>query len=415
MVAVMVVVITSLLGSTGGFAADSTNVFRVSAGTNFPTRVAPGTSGVRVLDIVLDATESAEDVDVPIVFLSYSADQLAVYSAALFDGTNQFGVRQSSISPNATYAFSGRIVVGGGTRKTLTLYCDVLSGLTNGTTFRWNIQSVVAIGRSSFNEIHPDLTNNRGPTMTVSSAQDGDLVVMVDPLVGSRILTPGSVGNTVLGIRFVNVGATEDLKVFDLPVALLTSNVTCAVVQNCELFDGGTFVSYGTPPCSGPATEFSFQPITVPVGETKTLLVRCDVIPSNFGINPYGSFRLEVVGEERAPFTVVGASSNQRIRPRIISGQGPLISIVPPGWSRLTEIRTFILPFPFSPGTRAVYLAGTGVSGVSYEIEISQDLRLWRWLGPVVARNDGSLGTLFLLAADSHRFFRLRSVPSVGQ
>lgn len=178
------------------------------------TNVTQNQSNYTIANIVLDATQSGEDVrlnSLPIVVNATSSAAAAyldsnLTNCQLFDGANP--LNSQSVGSNewtvdsslvrANFIFTNSLVVTKGTSKTLALKCNLGGGFYTGLTFSAGVNSSNAptvTGVSSGNSITPTVTTSTSGTMTIGTAS-----------LAASVPTPIAYSQTAGGTTGVTVG-----------------------------------------------------------------------------------------------------------------------------------------------------------------------------------------------------------------
>ncbi|MCK9345301.1 MAG: peptidoglycan-binding protein [Candidatus Pacebacteria bacterium] len=246
------------------------------------TIVAGGTA-VTFANIQLDASASGEDVRFGSIALTDAAVTAAVTdltACQLYDGATALNTGSNVVNPSvaaATFTFDSTLTVAKNTVKTLTLKCNVASGITG--SFTWNITTaqIAALsvtGVTSGSTVTASGSTTTGATQTVVAA--GTLVASTSPSSPSfAIAAAGSTGNTAAVIRFRSANEATNLAQLGLQIATASSSASDLV--QVSIWDGatqvGTAVFTGT---NSTATSTLSQTVSLPKDADKDLTVKVD-------------------------------------------------------------------------------------------------------------------------------------------
>jgi hypothetical protein len=235
----------------------------VNSGLAAQTIVA-GAQATRIIMVDLDATSSGEDVrlsSVPLTFTVGGALALSHLSACqLWDGATALNTGSnvpSSIAASQTFVLDNSLMVTKGTKKTLTLTCNVQSNVT-GTV----IGGVPAgaswtgiTGVTSGNTITP--SNIAGSANMQSVTAGGSYTVYLDASSPSTTLVAGGASNVVLGVLKVR-SSNEDVDLTEMLLQAGAGNSSSLAGSQVTIWDGATQV--GTASISGTSGIAYFSP-----------------------------------------------------------------------------------------------------------------------------------------------------------
>jgi hypothetical protein len=172
-----------------------------------PETFTPGTQNALVGQFNLDASQSAEDVRLTGIELSYQTNSANVLSnCAIYNGPTQLTTglniqnpnNSGSAATNYPFHFDNSLVIPHGTVLVVALKCNISSTAASGASFSWGLTSNGAlngIGVASGTTITPSVIANSGSTMTIALS---NLIVSTDPTSPSyQIVAGGSMGVTI--------------------------------------------------------------------------------------------------------------------------------------------------------------------------------------------------------------------------
>ncbi len=229
--------------------------------------VIAGTKQFEFARYVLDATASGEDIRVTTLPLYFDKDangtrtdltncQLRDGSptgTSLTTGSNTKNPATTDTASSTSFTFDGNgVTVAKGTAKTLSLTCDVRTGVTSD--YWWGIDGAIstsadtytgATGLVSAQTIVETTTDSNGQRMTASSG--GTLTVAIDDASPSyRIVAAGTTGVELARIKFSAANEDVDIRQVALQLSGVASNTPIdLVLQQVTLYDGttGNFVA----------------------------------------------------------------------------------------------------------------------------------------------------------------------------
>ena len=255
--------------------------------------VVAGTANFTSANIVLDASNSGEDIRVPGIDLLYTDNMpVDITNCQIFDGVNVLGTGSLTVNPRNEssdkqiyrFSFDAPLTLARGTVKTVSVKCAIPASAASGS-FSWGLFSAnyfAGIGVISGEQINPAITTNYGNTMTVAQGGAGSLSIAVDALSPAYSLaTGGSTGVTMSAVRLSAID--EDVAINEINVNLLTgdsypsnaNSISKVTLWNgAQLLGQGYFVGNAANTWIVPAT-----PLVVPKNSNATVTVKADLSP----------------------------------------------------------------------------------------------------------------------------------------
>lgn len=251
--------------------------------------VSAGTSGLRIGSYALSAS-SAEGVNVNTVSIqlaptstnpaAWIGGQTAFQNLKLMVNGVQFGSTVGSVSPNATYVFSGSpINVPAGQTVKVDVYADTLSNATGTYTPATNLTGYTGSGQVSYDSVNASgtvtgqsLSFNGVPALTVAADSSNP---------ASGLIAQNTTGNTLAVFRFTETSNVESVKVTSLNV-VDTVGSTSANFSNLQLWNGSTLLGTAAAASSTGASTYNFSfnsftnPLVVPQGSSVSLTLKGD-------------------------------------------------------------------------------------------------------------------------------------------
>jgi hypothetical protein len=204
-----------------------------------------GATGVLFANLLLNATQSGEDVrmsSIPVNFTS-TGSASNITGCQLYDGStllNTSAVNTLVSGTKATFSLNNVLKVTKGTTKSLALKCNVSSQATTSSTYYFSTDTTTSdwsvTGDTSGSTITPTITSANSGTMTVQSAS---LAVSVDS--SSPASTTAAAGTTGQTVSIIKVRATNGAATLT-DVGLSLAAGTAANVTNVRLQYNGADV-----------------------------------------------------------------------------------------------------------------------------------------------------------------------------
>ena len=264
--------------------------------------VVVGTTNLTTVKLDLDATASGEDVrlnsfeitmDTPTETGGDSVPtNCFAYSAV---GTR---LNSSAVNPTEaeqTFTLTTALILKKGTIETISIKCDVPSGLTADNSFRWTLTGGTnvwtGVGATSGQSVTVGVkANGNGATWTLKSA--GTFTVVRDASSPSYAVVRAGQNNVTVGVlKFT--GTNEEMDLTRLGVQLTnTASSSNATVIGVSLWDGANKVGSGL--FSGSATTMTINlnslpgeaKFTIPKDGTKLMTIKADI--ANIGVSESG-------------------------------------------------------------------------------------------------------------------------------
>ncbi|MDO8604769.1 MAG: peptidoglycan-binding domain-containing protein [bacterium] len=250
--------------------------------------IVAGGTGVTFANFQFDATQSGEDVR----FSSITLKDTIVTNAAtdltacqIWDGATALNTGSNVVNPTVAlvlatpFTFDSTFTVPKGTVKTLTLKCNVASGLTSGS-FTWNmtaaqIAALTVTGVTSGSTVTATGGVTTGAAQTITS---GTLVASLSPSSPSyAIAAAGSTGVTANVIRFRAANEGVNLSRIGLKLTNTASSSASDLVQ-VSIWDGATKVGSATfTGTNTNATSTLDSVVALPKDADKDLTVKVDL------------------------------------------------------------------------------------------------------------------------------------------
>lgn len=249
--------------------------------------VLPGSVGVTVANILLDASGSSEDIRLAQIISVYT-DNITPdpSSCQAYDGTTPLNTGSRTVNLNTSgtgpqavsFVFDNALTVARGTVKTLSIKCNIPSTVTSGS-FSWGLMSGTAAcgtGMSTMHSICPTVVTSPGPTMTIAAGGPGSLSVSADASSSLyQIVAGGSTGVTIGVLDLQTSG--EDMIVHKVGLTL-TSGSPGDVSQVYLYSTGGVLV--GTAVFSGNSTTAT-STLTTPLAANSVkqpiIVIKADI------------------------------------------------------------------------------------------------------------------------------------------
>ncbi|MEK7538556.1 MAG: hypothetical protein AAB552_01815 [Patescibacteria group bacterium] len=279
----------------------------VSVSTQPPAQtVITGSQGFTFANVLLDASQSGEDVRFSSIPLAMTFATMVVSEATscqLFDGTTALNTGSNVVNPSGasdadtTFTFDQSLVVTKGTVKTLALKCNVASSVSADDTLSWGINAAPTIavtGVTSGNDVTETVTASAGQTMTVAAT--GSYTVTSDAALLYKAVQAGTTGVELAKLRFT-AGSSENISLKQIALELgNTSSSSPADLsgQTVTLWNGATQIGtaqfgVGASPDNATSTQLSPAP-TITAGESVMITVKGDLTAHNAVEGTPGAF-----------------------------------------------------------------------------------------------------------------------------
>ena len=260
--------------------------------------VVAGINAYKFLDVVLDATESGEDVRTTSMQLRIESVQPGnvaddMTNCQIYNGTNPtdtpLNTGTNVVNPvNAdvadddnTFTFDTGLIVSKGTVKILSLRCNIVGG-SSATRLGWGLvdaaNTAVSTGVTSGTSVTETITGDLGRTIVINSA--GTLALVLDPSSPALKLIQGGMIDQTLAVFRLNA-SYEDVRLNKLGLQLASTTVTAssssADLVRATLWDGSTFlgaVTFTSNFATATLTNF-----VIPKDGQKLLTVKADIAP----------------------------------------------------------------------------------------------------------------------------------------
>lgn len=286
------------------------------ASTPVAQNIIAGTQGFTFANLVLDVSQSGEDVRLNSVpFTISSGETFAgapnnLSTCQLWDGSTPLNGGTNVVNPSgtattsdstATFTFTNSLVISKGVTKTLALKCNLSSSAHSASQYTWEITgtqmtAIAALGVTSgaaITETDGDgsgQTTDTGQTMTVAST--GTLTATAASTAVSQpalnLIAAGTNGVTIGNALFT--ATNENIRVSKIGFTLAngtygsgnkgatgnSGHTANDDVTTAYIYDGSTLL--GSVNFTGnTATSTLDQLFTVPSGQSKTLTIRADI------------------------------------------------------------------------------------------------------------------------------------------
>ncbi len=271
--------------------------------------ITPGVSGFTFANVVLDASQSGEDVrlaSLPITETGFSNDltgcQIYNGSTALNTGTRV--VNSLNGGTKTTFSFDNTIVVPKGTKLTLAVKCNVSSSATTSSTYVFSTDTTAGdysvTGVGSGTTITPTITSGSSGTMTVGTAS---FTVAVDNSSPAYSVNAGgnTVTDTVVKLRASNDTVTLTRLGLALGAGTAAADVSLVHLFNAAGTEIGT-VSFGTGETQATSTPLN---LTLPANTDVRITVKVDLADVGVGQSGTSGDEVRVV-----PLNAEGTSSS---------------------------------------------------------------------------------------------------------
>lgn len=279
----------------------------ISISTQPPAQnVITGSQGFTYANVLLDASQSGEDVRLSSLPLSMTFATMVVTevsSCQLFDGTTALNTGSNVVNPagasdaDQTFTFDQSLTVSKGTVKTLAVKCNLASSVSANDTVSWGINSAPTItptGVTSGNSVTETVTAAAGQTMTVAAS--GSYTVTNDSSLLYKMAQAGTSNVELARLRFT-AGASEALNLKQIALQLgntSSSSPADLVGQTVTLWNGTTQIGtaqfgVGGSPDNATSTVLSPSPM-IAAGESVLITVKADLTAQNINEGTPGAF-----------------------------------------------------------------------------------------------------------------------------
>lgn len=209
--------------------------------------IVAGVQAAPLAMIDLDATASGEDIRISAIPTTITVGTLTLAnlsSCQIFDGAvalNTGSNVPSSVSATQTFTLDTSLVVPKGTKKTVTLKCNVQSGVTG--TIVGGVPAGASwtgvTGVTSGNSITP--TNGAVTANTQTVVATGSYTVALDASSPAAVIVPGGTNDVTLGIIKVR-STNEDIDLKELLLELTSGTSASLAGSQVTVWDGTTQV-----------------------------------------------------------------------------------------------------------------------------------------------------------------------------
>jgi hypothetical protein len=253
--------------------------------------IVPGGTSILFANVVLDASQSGEDVRLASFPMRLTSESVKDISScqfvnggpALNTGSNVPASFGTTSPAQTVFHFDNSLIVPKNTIVTLGLRCNLSPDATN--TYMWgisNTDSYSATGVTSGNT----LTNTPGSTLTVISGNGGlmttnkgSISVSLDPSSPIyRIVANGTTGATIGVFKFTSTNEAVNLSKISLRLSSDVASSGPADIQQVTLWDGATQI--GTATFTGTnrtATSTLTSIVTIPKDGHKEITIKGDI------------------------------------------------------------------------------------------------------------------------------------------
>ncbi|MEK7531318.1 MAG: hypothetical protein AAB545_00060, partial [Patescibacteria group bacterium] len=267
--------------------------------------VITGSQGFTYANLVLDASQSGEDVrltSIPLAMTFATMVVTEVTTCQLFDGATSLNTGSNVVNPSGasdadqTFTFDQSLVVSKGIVKTLALKCNLASSVSASDTLSWGINaapSITPTGVTSGNSVTETVTASAGQTMTVAAS--GSYTVVNDTALLYKMSQAGINGVELARLRFT-AGASEDLYLTQIALELgnTASNSPADLLgQKVTLWNGTTQIGtaqFGTASADNATSTLLNPAPLVKAGESVVITVKGDLSAQNVIEGTPGAF-----------------------------------------------------------------------------------------------------------------------------
>ena len=354
--------------------------------------IVSGSTAVTFANIQLDASQSGEDVRLASLALTDTVATVTVgnlTACQLFDGATALNTGSNVVNPDTaaeTFSFDSSLTVAKNTVKTLTLKCNVASGLADGGSFTWNMTST-QIGALTVTGVTSGSTVTATGATTTGTAQttgSGSLVVALDSSSPAyAIATAGTTGVTLGAYRFTAANDSVNLTRIGLSMGAITASSSAADFTQVTLWNGATQI--GTAEFVGTnrnATSTLSTPVLVPKDGSIVITVKGDLAAQGTSAASHPGALLLVNVD------VNGTAGNKNTSGTGV-GSGSVVN--PSGSTSVSGVRVF----KTSP------TVAKQTSGMSSTLIAQSGIDLYRFSITANAKNDLALNKLVVNIATS--------------
>ena len=247
-------------------------------------------------NILLDASQSGEDVRTSLIKLYMTGSTTDVTSCQLFDGATALNTGSNVVTPTTNtitgkeinFTLDSALTVSKGTIKTLAVVCNLKPSLLAGNIYKWGINSVAAnwtavTGVTSGNTVSVTGTNNAGNAMTIGASA---LTVSKDSSSPSYALAySGQSGVTMGVLKFHASSEAMTLKRVALKLTNPAASSSAADLVSVSLWDGasqvGSMVFTGS---NTTGTTTLSTPVSIAADSDKLLTLKVDMASVGTGM-----------------------------------------------------------------------------------------------------------------------------------
>ena len=347
---------TSITGQTTGNSVTLTNgnftlntmtvkgaTLTVSVGTTpVAQSIIAGAQGVTFSNIILDASQSGEDVRISSLALvedngnnSKAGAPSNLSTCQVWDGATALNGGSNVVNPSGTgtssapassntFTFDNSLVIPKGTVKTLAVKCNISSSADSSSQYQWGITaSPTVTGVNSGSSATVTLNSGNGNVMTIASA--GTLTATAASTAVAQpslnLVPAGTAGVTIGNVKFT--ATNEDVQLQKVGLTLTngtygtlstgsgaSSNGGQNDVVTAYLYNGATLVGTATFGGGTTATSTLLTPVTIPANGDLTLTIRADL--ANIGNNLPGGIG-DTVKVDPLNAQALGLASSQQI------------------------------------------------------------------------------------------------------
>lgn len=248
--------------------------------------VVAGSNQFEFAKIILDAGQSGEDVRVTSlpIKLSYTIPSASNLSGCmLFDGINSVtsggNVKNPSVASGdeEVFVFDGHgFIVPKGTSKTLSLKCNISSGITGTVSFGLKGTDISSVSGMNSGQVIPEvMIPSNGQVMTLASSGSYSVFTDYSNDFNYRVAVAGS--EVILSsLRFI-ASHNEDIEIKQIALQLGNTDFNSPSDlegQMVTLWDGLTQVGYAQFTTSDFALSTLTSPVVIPKGGVKTITIK---------------------------------------------------------------------------------------------------------------------------------------------
>lgn len=312
---------TVSLSSNGAFTMNTMTVKAAALAISVSSspasqNIVAGGQGITFANFQFDASQSGEDVRFSSLTVTNGGTLTAsgnLTSCQLWDGSTAVNTGSNVVNPTTstpTFTFDQQLVVSKGTVKTLTLKCNVATGVSGTAIFGLTggqISGLTVTGVTSSNDVDPSGSTATGQTMTIAT---GSFAISVDPSTSNyTTVAAGTTGVTIGTFKFRATNEAVNLT----KVGLTLSTSTSADLTQVYLYQGATLL--GTASFTGSntiATSTLNSPLALAKDTDVLITIKADL--ANIGSSETGTQgRLVKVDVTNAEATGVSSGSTLQV------------------------------------------------------------------------------------------------------